>query len=385
MTNNQQNTLILIVDDIQQNLQVLGNMLRKKGYNLAFAQNGTGALDFVKKKQPSLILLDITMPDMSGFEVCKRLKQDSALSEIPVIFLTAKVEKEDVIEGLELGAVDYVTKPFNTRELVRRVETHLELKAARDIILSQKEELKQNVAELKHLNATKDKFFSIISHDLKELFNALMGLSGLLAENRVDANRRENFIKLIQQTSEQGYDLLKNLLEWAKLQTGEMAFEPAKFNLKDIIAEYVELSKMLAKAKNINIIFSISDSVETSSVFVDKNMLDTVLRNLLSNAIKFTPTNGTVEIYSQKKNNLVEISISDTGIGIKPQNIDKRFRIDGGYMSIGTSGEKCTGLSLMLCKEFIEKNGGSLWVESEEGKGSRFYISFPVQDTPCTP
>lgn len=362
--------LILIVDDNQHNLQMLGNMLKQCGYSLALASNGMLALEFAKNNLPDLILLDLMMPDMDGFEVCKRLKQDIALADIPVIFLTAKSEKEDIIEGLELGAVDYVTKPFDIKELVTRLNTHLELKAA-------KEGLRQKMEELKQANAIKDKIFSIITHDLRELFAALLGFSEELWFNKnIDADGKED-VKVIQQTSKQGYNLLKNLLEWSHLQTGKTVFQPTQLKLKNIVVGQIELFSNDANYKNITIC---SDIVETTSVFADENMLSTIIRNLLSNAVKFTQANGTVEVSARQEDNEVEISIADTGVGIKSEDMDKLFRLEVTHISTSTGKKKGTGLGLILCKEFVEKNAGIIRVESEEGNGSIFYIRLPAQE-----
>jgi len=376
---------VLIVDDNRQIRRMLRRHLMKKEYDISEAENGIMALAEVEKALPDLILLDVMMPGMDGFEVCKRLKQNPASSDIPVIFLTAKSEDDDVIAGLELGAVDYVTKPFSHKELMTRVNTHLELKAAKDTILLQREELKraneklkQSNAALKQANAAKDKFFSIISHDLGNLFNVLIGFSSILTKqtDMLSVEKKENFIKTILQSSQKGYSLLKNLLEWSRAQTGRITSKPTKLTLKTLVADNLELSSSNAKAKNITLVSSISD---TTTVFADKNMLDTVIRNLVSNAIKFTPVNGKVEILSEEKDSKVEISISDTGIGISPQDIEKLFRVDVSHTTIGTGEEKGTGLGLILCKEFVEKNGGRIWVESELGKGSQFYIRLPSQ------
>jgi len=366
--NNQTKPLVLLVDDNPQNLKMLGNILKEKPYRQALAQNGAEALDFVKKKRPDIILLDIMMPDMNGFEVCQKLKQDAELSEIPVIFLTAKTEKKDVIKGLEQGAVDYVTKPFNSQELITRVSTHLELKAA-------KEALTEKVEELKQANATKDKFFSIIAHDLMSPFNALLGLSELLLiEKDIEAAKREKLLKIILQTSKTGYNLLKNLLEWSRFQTGRMVFHPEEINLKELVDANIALLNSNAVAKDIQIF---SDILETTGVFADENMLNTIIRNLLSNAIKFTPEKGSIEIGGCEKEAHVEIAIKDTGVGINSQDIEKLFRMDISYSTQGTGQEKGTGLGLILCQEFVEKHGGKIWVDSELGKGSRFYITFP--------
>ena len=170
-------SLVLIVDDNPQNLKVLGNTLRENQVSPILVKNGADALRLLKRKKPDLILLDIMMPEMDGFEVCKHLKQNAATKDIPIIFLTAQAERESIIKGLEMGGVDYVSKPFNTRELMARINTHLELKAARDTISLQKEALKQ-------ANAAKDKFFSIISHDLGNLFNVLIGFGSVLLKKK---------------------------------------------------------------------------------------------------------------------------------------------------------------------------------------------------------
>ncbi|MDM8558439.1 hybrid sensor histidine kinase/response regulator [Candidatus Parabeggiatoa sp. HSG14] len=350
--------VVLIVDDNSQNLRVLGNILKENGLSPAFAKNGVKGLNSAKKKLPDLILLDIMMPEMNGFEVCEKLKQYPTTKDIPVIFLTAKTEKEDIIKGLEQGAVDYVTKPFNTKELMTRVNTHLELKSA-------KEELRQALA-------AKDKFFSIITHDLMNPLSALVDLSKILAKEQ-DENEKNELTKLVQQSSKQAYNLLENLLEWSRSQTGRIQINPGKLNLKFLVDMNIKLLESQAKAKNITV-FS---SVEITSIFADEHTLATVIRNLLSNAIKFTKPFGKVEIGTKEEDNFVEISVSDTGIGIKSTDVNKLFQIDVPHTTRGTAKEEGTGLGLILCKEFIEKNRGSIGIESELGKGSRFYIRLP--------
>ncbi len=356
--------LILVVDDNPHNLKVLGTILKKNGLNPAAANDGIKALEFIKRKQPDLILLDIMMPDMDGFEVCKCLKQDAKFSEIPIIFLSARTEKENVIKGLELGGVDYVTKPFNHQELLTRVNTHLELKGA-------KEALKQAVEKLEQANATKNKFFSIIAHDLGNVFNGLIGLSNLLITTPVD--NVETMLPLFKQNSKKGYDLLINLLEWSRVQTGKMKATPKELDLKSLVYRNIGLLENQANTKQIKMVYDI----ENTLVFADEHMLNTVIRNLLSNAIKFTPEHGKVVISSKKEENWVEISISDTGIGIPAGDIEKLFRIDVSHSTRGTNNEQGTGLGLILCKEFVEKNNGTITIQSEEGKGSQFFIRLP--------
>jgi len=355
--------LILVVDDNPANLKVLGNILKKHDLSPAFAHSGSKALTSIDKKIPDLILLDIMMPDMDGFEVCKRLKQDETTKDIPIIFLTAKVETDDVVTGLELGAVDYVTKPFNSRELMSRVNTHLALKTAKE--------------ELQHAIATKDKFFSIIAHDLTNIFNASISSSELLINNDIplDEDEKIEFLELIHKNLQGGYILLQNLLEWSRAQTGRLQISPTDLDLKFMVDRNVNLLDNNAKAKNIQVI----SDIKTRWAVADQHTIDTVIRNLLSNAIKFTPENGQIEISAQETENDIELSIQDNGVGIKSEDIDKLFRIDVSYTTPGTAKEKGTGLGLILCKEFVEKNGGKIGIETEEGKGSRFYFSLPSQ------
>jgi len=362
--------LVLIVDDNPENLKVLGQIIRKKGHNLTFAQDGESALLSIKTKRPDLVLLDIMMPGLDGYEVCRKIKENHEIRDIPVIFLTAKTEQEDIIKGFELGAVDYVTKPFNTHELLMRVDTHLELKNARDTIIHQK-------ADLEKVNAAKDKFFSIIAHDLSNLFNGLLSFSDILTNKTIALTEKDKdeFLEIIQQSSQQGFALLKNLLEWSRVQTGRIHFQPEHQNLKFVVDSNIILLTGNAKAKNINMLCNIPSNF---LVLTDANMFNTVIRNLLSNAIKFTPENGKITVSAQKKGKFAEIAITDTGVGISTQEISKLFRIDINHTTIGTGKEKGTGLGLVLCKEFIEKNGGKIWVESQEGKGSTFYLTLPL-------
>ena len=360
-------TIILIVDDNPENLSILGKLLGRNDRNLIFAKNGITALDFAKRKNPDLILLDIMMPKMDGFEVCRRLKQDAILADIPIIFLTAKIEPEDIVAGLRLGAVDYITKPFSQEELFTRVNTHIELQATKKalmIALAAKEEAL----------TTKDRFFSIISHDLSNLFNGLLGFTSLLVEGDVQEKKKEYYIQNLFQATETGYDLLKNLLEWSKSQTGKIEVNTVSIILKDIVFKNIDLYKAKAEAKSIVLSVKIKNDIV---VFADLNMLDTVIRNLLSNAIKFSKPDSVIKIISEKFEELIELSIIDDGVGIEKEDINELFKIDKIYTTVGTNEEIGNGLGLILCKEFIEKNGGTIGVESEIGKGSRFYIRIP--------
>ncbi len=359
--------LILIVDDTLKNIQVLGNILRDKGYSISVATSGKQSLGLVKTEEPDLILLDIQMPEMDGFEVCEILKSNPDTKNIPVIFLTAVVDPEKIVHGFELGAVDYIMKPFNTAELAVRVATQIEIKQSRE--------------KLVELNATKDKFFSIIAHDLRNPFAGIMGLSELMETKLTEANLKAEhellkYNEMILSTTKSAFGLLNTLMEWARSQTGQITVNPQNISMKFLVANAIAIVQGNALNKNITIE---NKCREEDIVFADDTLTKTILRNLLANAIKFTHKNGKVIVSTQKKENFLEISVTDTGVGIDPKNIHKIFRIDSKFTCQGTEKEKGTGLGLILCKEFVEMQDGTIWVESELGKGSKFTFTLPLR------
>ena len=238
--------------------------------------------------------------------------------------------------------------------------------------------IKRKNEELQKLNAEKDKFFSIIAHDLKSPFNSIVGFSDLLAEQVKNKEYEgiEKYSTIVLQSSQRAMDLLMNLMEWSQSQTGRMEFNPKYFELVELINDTELLLSGSLEQKSISI------SKITPShlpLFADKKMIETVLRNLISNAIKFTFPGGNITISVEEKLNELLVSISDTGVGISKANCEKLFRIDQTYSTSGTNKEKGTGLGLILCLEFVEKHGGKIWVESEEGKGSTFHFTIPIR------
>lgn len=240
-------------------------------------------------------------------------------------------------------------------------------------------QLQKYSEELQELNATKDKLFSIIAHDLKSPFNSITGLSEIIKNeaNQIDTKTIEQYALAIYSTSKQTYRLLENLLDWARSQQSQMTFLPVAVALKKVIEEVLELMVEKANSKMIDLINFVPDQLIVSA---DQDMLKTILRNLVSNALKFTPTNGKVDIKAVTRTREIEIAVKDTGTGIYKEDIDKLFKVGSNYTQRGTENEKGTGLGLMLCKEFVEKHGGRIWVESEVGKGSTFKFTLPKLD-----
>ena len=367
--------LILIVDDIPKNLQVLSNILNIEGYQISFASNGKQALSILETTIPDIILLDIMMPEMDGFEVCKLIKSNSFTQNIPIIFLTGKADTDDIVKGLKLGAVDYITKPFNSAELLSRIRTHIELKFSRDAIVKYNERLLQAQEELRQLNASKDKFFSIIAHDLRGPFSGFLGLSELLAEEYKELEPVEisQIAESMNKAAKRLFSFLENLLEWSRTQMGRMEYNPTKLDIFETAIRIIGLFTANADEKGI----SLESKIEKNTfVVADNNMLNTIVRNLVSNALKFTHSGGKITISADEiSDNEIMISVSDTGIGIKAEDIQKIFKIDSKFTTPGTSNEQGTGLGLILCKELVAKNGGELFIESAVGKGTKFYFN----------
>lgn len=236
---------------------------------------------------------------------------------------------------------------------------------------------KRTTQELRDLNATKDKFFSIIAHDLKSPFQGFLGLTEIMVEQWKDLSSEEisKFVNLMHKSANNLFKLLTNLLEWAQMQGGALIFSPTRILLNKLITENIEAINTRANQKEIKIINNIKDDF---FVFADMKMINSVLVNLISNAVKFTKRGGTIQLYAKESGNkLIEVCINDNGVGIREDDLKKLFKVDEKIGYRGTDGEESTGLGLLLCKEFITKNGGSLRINSQFGKGSDFYFTVP--------
>jgi signal transduction histidine kinase/ligand-binding sensor domain-containing protein len=257
-------------------------------------------------------------------------------------------------------------------------------------LVNEKRKLEANVLErtaeialqkqkLEELNAEKDKFFSILAHDLKNPFSNLYSMSELISGNYNDLEEEEKvkMLKSINKSAEFIYNLLENLLTWSKSQRGRIEYNPTIFNLTGLIQVNINLHKVPAETKGVILKSDLKDDIQA---YGDREMINTVLRNLINNAVKFTDKGGSVEIFVNKQDEYIEVQVKDEGVGISPENLQKLFHIDVKFKSKGTKGETGTGLGLILCKEFVEKNGGKIRVESKEGEGSSFFFTIPVKE-----
>ena len=362
---------ILIVDDIPANIRILGQLLRSE-YDIRIATGGKNALAIVgSENPPDLVLLDIMMPDMDGYEVCRRLKEDSRLKDIPVIFITAKGEVEDETRGLEIGAVDYIIKPFSPPIVAARVKTHLQLKRQRD-------ELAQMTRDLTELNRMKDNLLAVCSHDLRSPLNGILGFTDLLLEKKyLEAEDREGLTH-IKASGNVLLGLINDIMDLSKARAEQVELEMEPVLLADVIETSISALKHMAVRKGQTL--HLVDQCPGAQILGNASALGRVFNNLLSNAIKFTPEKGAIQLQIEPgSEGEVWASVIDTGIGIPEDRIPYLFDPFTKTSQSGTSGEQGTGLGMSIVKEILEKHGVPIAVESQEGKGTRFKLIFPLR------
>lgn len=368
---NPQDYKILIVDDVMSNVMLLKALLKTENYQIVTANDGIQALEKVESDKPDLILLDVMMPGLSGFEVSQKLQSSMEYCEIPIIFLTALNSHEDIVKGFELGANDFITKPFNKNELKIRIKHQVSLIEAKRVILRQTEELRQTIVG-------RDKLYSVIAHDLRGPLGSIKMILNLVlntVDSRIDDATTGEMLRMANQTTEDVFSLLDNLLKWTKSQLGKLNVAYQDTDICYLIKDAIEIFHTTAGLKNIKIVF---DRTEPSSVKIDTDMIKTVLRNLISNAIKFSNPNTNIVIsVDDSSSDCVVVNVKDSGCGIKDADKNKLLATETHFSTFGTNNEEGAGLGLLLCADFINKNGGKLWFESTEGEGSTFSFSIP--------
>lgn len=367
MSSKEEAPLIFIIDDIAKNLQLLGSVLRKEGYRVAATADSRQVLQSAIKLKPEVILLDVMMPELNGFEVCKQLKEHPETKEIPVIFLTGKTEVEDIVQGFELGGSDYITKPFKIPELLVRVKTQVELRHSRNLIMMQNEQLQE-------LNDTKDTFFSIIAHDLKGPLHGILNV-GKIIKDDFDAYTPDELrmmADILLDSTKGANKLLDNLLQWARLQTGRLELELQTVRIKDLVEEVLVLLNSTAADKHIQLTILGEEGIELQT---DANIIQTILRNLIANAIKFSPKKAEVVVQWSQDPDATTLQVIDKGVGMTKEQMKELFKFKPGKR--GTKGEKSTGLGLSLSKQLADRLGVTLSVESKPGSGTSFGIIIP--------
>jgi len=406
---------VLIIDDIVDNLNVVANILIRENINVFLAQSGKEALDIVGKHLPDLILLDIMMPEMNGFEVLSQLKSNNLTKEIPVIFFTAIGEVKNIVKGFKHGVVDYITKPFHSEEVLARVQTHLTISLMRkekeevNIILEQQvnerttqlqetnkelkyeieerkvieNELKRNNKKLKQAKAKaeesdrlKTAFLNNISHEIRTPMNGIIGFASLLNIYDLSSEKRKSYTDTIIESSNQLMTIVSDILAISKIHSGQVKIAKNNLEVNSLISDVINDFKSKAEAKNISINKKQNLDDTSLKVYTDGVKLQQILIKLIDNAIKYTQK-GRIECgYSIKKEN-IEFYIKDTGIGISTEMHNKIFEQFRQVAQKLTSNLGGTGLGLTIAKAYINLLGGKIWLKSELNKGSVFYFTTP--------
>ena len=362
---------ILIVDDVVSNVLLLKILLTNEKFQVCTANCGNMCIEQAKKEKPDLILLDVMMPDINGFDTAVILKKDPETQDIPIIFLTALNNPSDLVHGFQVGANDFLTKPFNKEELVMRVMHQIQLVAAKRIIVRQNDELRRTINN-------RDKMYSVIAHDLRSPMASIRMVLNLAVNVVSPDTVGPEIFELLDKAnreSEETHDLLDNLLKWTKSQTGRLNVVYQDFDLEEVVPGVVDIFTMIAEMKKITLQYIPSE--EKITVHADHDMVKTVIRNFLSNAIKFTPEGKGIEVFFKREGDFARISVRDHGVGIAADRVETIFH--KGETTYGTGGEEGSGLGLQLCQDFARKNGGDAYVESVEGEGSTFSFTIPIK------
>ena len=403
-----QGSRILVVDDVVENVELLEAYLSSVGYRVEKAYDGEEALRKVREDPQDLILLDIMMPKLDGYEVCRRLKADEKTLFIPIVMITALREPEERIQGIVVGADDFLTKPFNKLELMARVRSLLRVKKLHDQVEAQNRLLEQRVAErtaqlqealqeLQELDRLKTEFLSNISHELRTPLTPIKGYLGAILQEALgplSPGQRRGLLVVLESV-ERLQQLIDDLLAYVRIEAGRLKVEPRPVSLSELLAKAWEKFLPLAQDKGQTLTFSVPSDLPPA--LADPDELYRAVSHLIENAIKFTPDGGTITLKAEVRSeelgvrsggeppdslpftpHFVEISVTDTGIGIPAEKLhrifDRFYQVDGST----TREHGGMGIGLAIVKQIVEAHGSSIKVESEEGQGSTFRFRLPL-------
>lgn len=361
---------ILVVDDDRLNVRILSNILKSEGYIIADANSGERALEVYDSFNPDLLLLDVVMPGINGFETCREVKKRYGDKAAPIIFITAKSESEDVVEGLSAGGVDYLPKPFRGKEALARIKTHLQIR----LLMEQQKSL---VEQLSNANAAKNKFLGMAAHDLRNPLASIRGLAEFLREGVGGPLSQDqlDLINTIHDASQSMLVMVNELLDVATIESGELKIHGENRNLSDLIEKCVFLGNIEAGKKGSHIEFHAED--RHVIMYFDGAKIKQVIDNLLSNALKFSPPSSTIRVSLTRFEKGWSVSVIDNGPGIPENERDKLFK-DFSRLSVRpTSGEKSTGLGLAICRKIVEAHHGHITATNIPSGGCEFKISIP--------
>lgn len=363
---------ILVVDDDRLNIRILSSILKKEGFQVAEANSGEQALAAYAQFLPDLVLLDVVMPGIDGFETCRQLNAIYNERCAPVIFITAKNASDDIVEGLEAGCVDYLPKPFKDKEVLARIRSHLQ----NQILLEQQQQL---VERLNKADASKNRLLGMAAHDLRNPLASVRGFAGFLREGVGGplVPVQLDLVNMIHDASQSMLDVVNELLDVATIESGELKLRLERHSLADLVAKAVKFTNIQAARKKTRVELV---NPEVSPVpMIDVAKMRQVIDNLLSNAVKYSPPGATIRalIQGESEQRACGFSVQDQGPGIPEGERDKLFKDFSCLSTRPTGGEKSTGLGLAICRKIVEAHHGTIHVENLQSGGCEFSVLLP--------
>jgi signal transduction histidine kinase len=358
---------LLAVDDTPENLLLLASALKERGYLVRAAPSGEIALGAAQLDPPDLILLDINMPGMNGYQVCRRLKEQEQLKEIPVIFISALHETFDKVKAFGVGGVDYITKPFQFEEVEARIRTHLRLRRMQVA-------LQESYDQLQQLETLRDNLIHMVVHDMRSPLMVISGLLWMLGES-LEGEANEHNLETIRQAnvaSDMLIRMVTDLLEISRLESGEMPLERASCDLVVVAGQAMAAVRDLAPSVEVKL-----EGPEQAVIECDANVVRRILENLISNGMKHTPKDAALKLEVALEASDARVRVVDQGPGIPVEYQEKIFEKFGQLDTRMEPKLPSTGLGLTFCKMAVEAHGGQIGVESEEGQGSTFWFTLP--------
>jgi two-component system sensor histidine kinase/response regulator len=343
---------LLVVDDNEMNRDMLSRRLVREGYHVSVAEEGKQALALIQAERFDLILLDVMMPGLNGFDVLQSIREQKTLAELPVIMATARDADDDIIKGFKLGANDYVTKPINFPVLLARVETQLQLKA---------------------LTQLKDQFLQIASHDLKNPLNNILMSADIVMQSLGQDDGQYEMMEVIVHQSRTMQNIIIDFLDFHALQDGKLKLDRKLVDLNQIAARVVDENAGYARSKHIDLLLALDEQLP--EVMADEERIAQVIQNFTSNALKFCPENATVTVHTCVQDDRVVLEVSDSGPGLIEADLAKVFTKYARLSNKPTGGEKSSGLGLAICKQMIELQGGAIGVYNNPDQGATFWFS----------
>ncbi len=356
---------VLVVDDDRINIRILNGILRQEGYELCEANSGEQALEVYASSLPDLVLLDVMLPGINGFETSRQLKKRYSDKCAPIIFITAKSQSDDVVEGFNAGGVDYLPKPFQPKEVAVRIRTHLQNRLLVD--------------QLSKANAAKNRFLGMAAHDLRNPLASIRGLAEFLNDGTVGQLTPDqlDLVRTIHGASQSMLSLVNELLDVATIESGQLQILPRPGNLASLITKSVYLANIEAAKKRTQIDFT-PPATSSQSTF-DPEKIKQVVDNLLSNAVKYSPPGSTVTVEFAQSPGQLAFSVKDQGPGIPDNERDRLFKDFSRLSAKPTGGEKSTGLGLAICRKIIDAHGGDISAKNLPGLGCEFRVTLPHQ------